>query len=188
MAHRSDRRGEAPITALALEAVEQRLAPRARISMMARSDRLSGRGRRYVCSLTTVLPIVTLMQSHGAPPASRPRRRRRCASRSLDPCSRRGLNTTMRRRHAFVAVSTGGLYRTFHSPLFLDGGAQIRPVSQGLWAKYADAIHRVPTSVLECVRSPAGRPTSPQPAGRVAMFVRATGLQRFPPSRQADVE
>jgi hypothetical protein len=38
MAHRSDRRGETPITRLAREVVEQRLAPRARISMMARSD------------------------------------------------------------------------------------------------------------------------------------------------------
>jgi hypothetical protein len=37
MAHRSDRRGDTPITRLAFEAVDQRLAPRARISMMARS-------------------------------------------------------------------------------------------------------------------------------------------------------
>ncbi len=43
MAHRSDRRGDTPITRLASEAVEQRLAPRARISMMARSETLHQR-------------------------------------------------------------------------------------------------------------------------------------------------
>jgi hypothetical protein len=54
MAHRSDRREDTPITRLACEAVEQRLGPRARISMMARSETtLHQRGRRYVCSLTT---------------------------------------------------------------------------------------------------------------------------------------
>ena len=37
MAHRSDRRGDTPITRMASGAVEQRLAPRVRISMMARS-------------------------------------------------------------------------------------------------------------------------------------------------------
>jgi transposase len=46
--------------------------------------------------------------SHGTPRASRPcGRLRRCASRSLDPCSRRGLSTAMRRRQTFVAHSTG---------------------------------------------------------------------------------
>jgi len=40
MAHRSDRRGDTPITRLAFEAVEQRLAPRVRISILARSDAL----------------------------------------------------------------------------------------------------------------------------------------------------
>ena len=51
MAHRSDRRGDTPITRLALEVVERRLAPRVRISMMARSDTLHPKGRRYVGSL-----------------------------------------------------------------------------------------------------------------------------------------
>ena len=78
MAHRSDRRGDTPITRLALEAVEQRLAPRVRISMMALEPRLLQRGRRYDCS-----PIV-------------------CLSRGPTPELR---NAAQRRRRTFVAVN-----------------------------------------------------------------------------------
>jgi hypothetical protein len=51
MAHRSDRRGDTPITRLAYEVVQTIGSPRAD-SMMARSHRLHPRGRRYVGSLT----------------------------------------------------------------------------------------------------------------------------------------
>ena len=74
MAHRSDRRGDTPITRLALGVVEQRLAPRVRISMMARSDTLHLRGRRYVGSLTRCLlrvaDMATALRARQGPSAA----------------------------------------------------------------------------------------------------------------------
>ena len=52
-------------------------------------------------------------------------RLRRCAPRSLDPCSRRGPVAPMRRRKTFVAL-TRGFLRTLY--FLLDGGVQIRLV------------------------------------------------------------
>ncbi len=65
---------------------------------------------------------------HDAPRASRPHRLRRCAARSLDPCSRRGLTAPMRRRtpSSPQATKNGLLAGVF----LIDGGVQIRPVSQ----------------------------------------------------------
>ena len=79
MAHRSDRRGDTPITRLACEAVEQRLAPRARISMMARSETLHQRGRRYVCSLTTGTGVSDVPRRSARVKALRPPSAVRCA-------------------------------------------------------------------------------------------------------------
>jgi hypothetical protein len=56
MAHRSDRRGDTPITRLAFEAVDQRLAPRARMSMMARST-----------DAPPTRPKIRLQSDHGSP-------------------------------------------------------------------------------------------------------------------------
>jgi hypothetical protein len=65
---------------------------------------------------------------HDAPRASRPRRLRRCAARSLDPCSRRGLTALMRRRTpSSPQATTNGLVA---SVSLIDGGVQIRLVSQ----------------------------------------------------------
>ena len=62
---------------------------------------------------TAVRPFVHVIRGqtngHGAPRASRPYGRlRRCAPRSLDPCSHRGLSAAMRRRQAFVAACVEG--------------------------------------------------------------------------------
>src|SRR5687767_12603257 len=47
---RSDRRGGVPITSVAIRAVLKRLAPRARLSIVARAESGPPMGRRYDCS------------------------------------------------------------------------------------------------------------------------------------------
>src|SRR5687767_286137 len=47
---RSDRRGGVPITSVAIRAVRKRLAPRARLSIVARAQSGPQMGRRYDCS------------------------------------------------------------------------------------------------------------------------------------------
>ena len=54
MAHRSDRRGDAPIESLAIKAVQRRLVPHARIPYWPGAMHAPHRGRRYVCSPITV--------------------------------------------------------------------------------------------------------------------------------------
>ena len=104
MAHPSDRREATPITRLAMKAVEQRLAPRARISMMARSDDALPMGPKIRLQSDPPCRGRSEVQCHDAPRASRPRRLRRCAARSLNPCSRRGLTAAMRRRRRLRRV------------------------------------------------------------------------------------
>ena len=118
MAHRSDRRGATPITRLAVRGRASDWHPARGFHDGPEPNRLHGRGRRYDCS-PTIVPRSGDDDRHGAPRASRPcGRLRRCASRSLDPCSRRGLSTATRRRPSLRRLpSTGGL-RSFSLDAF----------------------------------------------------------------------
>jgi len=96
---------------------------------MARSVALHLRGRRSVSSPDSVLAKIG-GDGHGAPRASRPLGRlRRCAWRSLDPCSRGGLGAAVQRRTCpSLQINERILTGTRH--FLLDGGAQIRRVRQ----------------------------------------------------------
>src|SRR5712691_2087788 len=78
---------------------------------------------------TAVRPSCTALgttTSHGAPRASRPcGRLRRCAPRSLDSCSRRGLGAAMPTKEdpSLAIQRKAFLSRRF---FLLDGGVQIR--------------------------------------------------------------
>ena len=110
-AHRSDRRGGYADNSAGHKGSCKRLAPRARMSMMARS-RTTPRTRPKIRLQSDPRAQLWDDNSHGAPRASRPcGRLRRCAARSLDPCSRRGLNAPMRRRQTFVAILNERTYR-----------------------------------------------------------------------------
>ena len=109
----------------------KRLAPRARMSMMARSRNGSTDEAEDTTAVRLVVqrPGVTANR-HGAPRASRPfGRLRRCASRSLDPCSRRAsVQLCDEGAPSSLVASVGGTKKTSYSLLsfLLDGGVQIR--------------------------------------------------------------
>ena len=105
------------------------MAPRARISMMARSRD----GSTDEAEDTTAVRLFAQPSGYGEQPrrsarvkARRPPPAVRYA-RSLDSCSRRGLSTAMRRRHAFVADRQWEDLAERRTRRFvLDGGVQIR--------------------------------------------------------------
>jgi hypothetical protein len=105
----------------------KRLAPRARISMMARSRH----GSTNEAEDTTAVRLFVQPSGFGEQPrrsaASRPcGRLRRCAPRSLDSCSRRGLSTAMRRRRCLRRPrQREGWPERFTRRFLLDGGVQI---------------------------------------------------------------
>ena len=90
---------------------------------MARSEHAPRMRPKIRLQSDQLMPRSTRGRGHDAPRASRPRRLRRCAARSLDPCSRRGLTAPMRRR----TPSSHTDERTIYLIDFLfDGGVQIR--------------------------------------------------------------
>ena len=103
MAHRSDRRGDVPITALAYEAGHSIGSPRADFHDGPELTALHQRPKIRLQS-DCVCESGMTPERRNAPRASRPfGRLRRCATRSLDPCSRCSQRAAMRRRRTFVA-------------------------------------------------------------------------------------
>lgn len=135
MAHRSDRRGGDTDNSAGLRGRCQRLAPRARIFHDGPEPHAPPAEAEDTSAVRSMMPVLDATPSgHVVPRASRPcGRLRRCATRSLDTCSRRGISALMRQRQTFVAL-TRGFLRTLS--FLLDGGVQIRVLAG------RTAIHR----------------------------------------------
>ena len=101
------------------------LAPRARISMMARSRAGSTDEAEDTTAVRPSCNALRTTTNPGAPRASRScGRLRRCATRSLGPCSRRGLGAARptKERPSWAVQRDDVLSQRF---FLLDGGVQI---------------------------------------------------------------